>query len=83
MCKWRSGYVTRNDKNISGTWRSETVANRRNFKLDVSDNHLVFTQDEEFSSPSAAAAVVHGGHANGLTAWKNKEGKTLTEIEST
>lgn len=51
--------------------------------LFVSEDHLVFTHDEEFSSPSAAAAVVHGGHANGLTAWKNKEGKTLKEIEST
>jgi hypothetical protein len=46
-------------------------------------DHLVFTRDEEFSSPSAAAAVVHGGHANGLIAWKNKDGKTLKEIEAT
>jgi len=36
----------------------------------------------EFSSPSAAAAVIHGGHANGLTVWKNKDGKTLKELES-
>jgi hypothetical protein len=51
--------------------------------LSVSKDHLAFTRDEEFSSPSAAAAVVHGGHANGLTAWKNKQGRTLKEIEST
>jgi len=44
--------------------------------------HFLFTRDEEFSSPSAAAAVIHGGHANGLIAWKNKNGKTLKEIES-
>jgi len=50
--------------------------------LSVSADHLVFNRDEEFSSPSAAAAVIHGGHANGLTAWKNKNGKTLKEIES-
>jgi len=50
--------------------------------LSVSEDHLVFTRDEEFSSPSAAAAVVHGGHANGLIAWKNKDGRTLKEIES-
>jgi len=50
--------------------------------LSFSEDHLVFTRDEEFSSPSAAAAVVHGGHANGLIAWKNKEGRTLKEIES-
>ncbi len=45
-------------------------------------NHLVFTKDVEFSSPSAAAAVIHGGHANGLTSWKNKAGKTLKQLES-
>jgi hypothetical protein len=41
----------------------------------------VFTQDAEFSSPSAAAAVVHGGGANGLTAWRDAAGKTLKELE--
>lgn len=45
-------------------------------------DHLLFSKDVEFSSPSAAAAVIHGGHANGLTAWKNKDGKTLKELES-
>lgn len=50
--------------------------------LSVKPDFLEFTQDEEFSSPSAAAAVIHGGHANGLTAWKNGIGKTLKEIES-
>jgi hypothetical protein len=50
--------------------------------LSVHEDFLKFTRDEEFSSPSAAAAVIHGGHANGLIAWKNKEGKTLKEIES-
>lgn len=45
-------------------------------------DHLLFTKDAEFSSPSAAAAVVHGGHANGLIVWKNGKGKTLKEIES-
>jgi len=51
--------------------------------LSAFENHLLFTRDEEFSSPSAAAAVVHGGHANGLIAWKNKDGRTLKEIETT
>lgn len=46
------------------------------------DDHLVFTEDAEFSSPSAAASIVHGGHANGLLAWKNDKGKTLKEIEA-
>ena len=42
----------------------------------------VFAKDTEFSSPSAAAAVVHGGSANGLTAWVNASGKSLKELES-
>ena len=43
---------------------------------------LLFSRNVEFASPSAAAAVVHGGHANGLTAWKTTDGTTLKEIES-
>ena len=35
-------------------------------------DHLVFTRDTEFTSPSGAASVVHGGGANGLTAWKRE-----------
>ena len=45
-------------------------------------DHFEFSKDLEFSSPSAAAAIVHGGHVNGLTQWKNAEGKTLVEIEN-
>ncbi len=50
--------------------------------MEPQGDRLVFTKDMEFSSPSAAAAVVHGGHANGLTAWKSETGKTLKEIEA-
>lgn len=48
-----------------------------------SDGLYLFTKDAEFSSPSAAAAVIHGGGANGLTAWKDSGGKTLKELEET
>ena len=47
------------------------------------DGAYVFTKDVEFTSPSAAAAVIHGGSANGLTAWKDRNGKSLKEIEET
>jgi hypothetical protein len=49
--------------------------------LSENDDRLVFAKDTEFASPSAAAAVIHGGHANGLTAWKDASGKTLKELE--
>ena len=42
---------------------------------------LVFTRDSEFSSPSAAAVVVHGGSANGLTGWKTKDGRLLKQLD--
>ena len=42
---------------------------------------LTFTKDVEFGSPSAAAAVIHGGGANGLTAWKDANGKSLKDLE--
>lgn len=50
--------------------------------LVAKENHMLFTQDVEFSSPSAAAAVIHGGQANGLTAWKNSENQSLKELEA-
>ena len=63
-----------------------TLASRRRLIDDgalVEDgDHLKFTRDSEFSSPSAAATVVHGGSANGLLAWKSKSGKTLKELEA-
>ena len=50
-------------------------------KLIEKDGLLVFTEDIEFSSPSAAAAVIHGGSANGLTAWVTPDGKQLKAID--
>lgn len=50
--------------------------------LEIKGDTLIFSRNAEFTSPSAAAAVIHGGHANGLIAWKDKNGKTLKEIES-
>lgn len=35
-----------------------------------SDGTRVFNEDQSFSSPSAAAAVVSGRSANGRTSWK-------------
>lgn len=50
--------------------------------LKPDEGHLVFAKNHEFSSPSAAAAVIHGGTANGRTAWKDASGKTLKQLES-
>jgi hypothetical protein len=42
---------------------------------------MVFTKDAEFSSPSAAAVVIHGGSANGLIAWKTEGGQSLKQLD--
>ncbi len=49
--------------------------------LEQKDKWFEFVRDKEFTSPSAAAAVIHGGSANGLISWKTADGKTLKELE--
>lgn len=45
------------------------------------DGFLAFTKDAEFSSPSSAATVIHGGSANGLIVWKSRDGKSLKQLD--
>ena len=63
------------------------VVNAREFLVQdgvlvVEKDRMVFAKNHEFSSPSAAAAVVCGGTANGRTAWRDSSGKSLKELES-
>jgi hypothetical protein len=60
--------------NLRAALRSDGVVEAKN-------DRLVFLADHEFSSPSAAAAVIHGGQANGLTAWKDSKGVSLKQKE--
>lgn len=60
--------------NLRATLRNEG-------KLKVQGNRLVFLADHEFSSPSAAAGVIHGGQANGLIAWRDSKGVSLKQKE--
>lgn len=50
--------------------------------LKAKGDHLIFEEDVEFNSPSAAASVIHGGSANGLIAWKDARGRSLKEMEA-
>ncbi len=45
-------------------------------------DYYEFPEDYIFSSPSTAAVMVMGRNANGLTEWKQKNGKTLKEFET-
>ncbi len=55
---------------------------KENGSLVEKSGFLEFTKDVEFGSSSTAAAVVQGGTAQGPALWKNKEGKSLKELES-
>ena len=73
-----------NERSSAQKWPS--VMNQRNKLIEekvlVQEGSVyVFKKDTEFSSPSAAAATIHGGSANGLTAWTNQSGKSLKEME--
>ena len=50
--------------------------------LQVNGDHLVFSKDIEFGSPSTAGSIVRGGNTNGLLHWKNSMGVKLKELES-
>jgi hypothetical protein len=58
--------------------RKELIANGT---LVQKDGFYEFTKDTEFSSPSAAPAVIEGGSANGLIEWRTKDGKVLKELD--
>jgi len=73
------------DERASASKYPNAVAPRRRLielkKLVAREDHLAFVQDVEFASPSAAAAAIHGGSANGLTAWRTEDGRSLKELE--
>lgn len=46
------------------------------------DKNGILQEDILFRSPSYAAGFVIGGHVNGLTEWKTKDGVSLKDIEN-
>ena len=60
------------------TLRNQLIANSTLVKK---DGFYEFTKDTEFSSPSAAAAVIEGGSANGLIEWRTEDGRVLKELD--
>jgi Domain of unknown function (DUF4357) len=60
------------------TLRNQLIANGT---LVEKNSFYEFTKDAEFSSPSAAAAVIEGGSANGLIEWRTEDGRVLKELD--
>lgn len=84
------GFVVLKDSEIANSFTNSFPQNWEKFRQSLIDdeivvqlnNKLVFKEDYLFSSPSAAAAVVMGRSANGLTEWKLKDGRILKTVES-
>lgn len=72
-------------KDYADSFRSTQVALRQrllNDKIIIEENNkLKFVQDYIFPSPSAASDIIKGNSSNGWIEWKNKDGKTLDEVE--
>lgn len=54
---------------------------QRNGVLVAAGDHLEFTQDYVFGSPSTAASVCMARNANGRVEWKDAQGRSLREIQ--
>jgi hypothetical protein len=50
--------------------------------LRKTERALIFERDVEFTSPSSAAAVIHGGNTNGLLVWRDSIGRSLKDLEA-
>ena len=50
--------------------------------LSPDGDHLLFTQDYRFASPSTAAGVMVGSAANGRVAWKSVGRQDAKEIQN-
>ena len=58
----------------------DTLKSEKVIIFDI-NNQLYFSRNYLFNSVSAAAAVILGYSVNGRNVWKNKEGKSIKEIE--
>lgn len=77
-----SGVSEKQSKNYGyKTLREELVHDGTIQKNQSGD--LVFVKKHLFQSPSSAAAVIVGYSINGRRTWKDKNGRTLSEIEKT
>jgi len=65
-----SGYIALREKLI------------QNNKLKLKDDKYIFQENVLITTASPAAAIVLGYNTNGLNSWKDKNGKSLKEIEN-
>ena len=84
------GFVVFKNSKAAGSTVTSMTQNFINFRQKLIDEgvlikkgeFLEFPEDYIFSSPSTAACIVLGRNANGLTEWKQKDGRTMKEFET-
>lgn len=84
-----NGILVEEGSELNETETNSLSGNYSNLRKTLHDKGIVkktgsmirFLEDFEFSSPSQAAAIILGYSINGRTAWKNKKGESLKEIE--
>ena len=81
------GIVVKSGSDISKTSAPALSGNYNLLRQTLAEQKVVdfttgkFLVNYEFSSPSAAGAVVLGYNVNGRDAWKTKDGKTINQLE--
>ena len=73
-------------KEITLSWKKRWINEKREDLINKwiireEGNEIVFLKDYLFTSPSTWATFIAGNPLNGRIIWKNKNGKTLDEIE--
>lgn len=84
------GFVVLKDSEIANSITNSFPKNWKSLRENLIEDQtvqqfgekLVFSKDCLFSSPSAAAAIVMGRSANGLTEWKLVNGRILKSVET-
>jgi hypothetical protein len=84
------GFLVFKNSKASSTIVNSMSPNFITFRQKLIDDRILvykgeyyeFSDDYIFNSPSTAAIMIMGRNANGLTEWKNKEGKTLKDYET-
>ena len=71
VAKWEMGIKT----------LKETLIKKGVLSLNQENNQYVFMQDYVFSSPSSSAGMILGRPSNGRIEWKDKNKKTLKELQ--
>lgn len=84
-----SGFVVTKGSEVSFETKDSISSAYKNLRLSLLEKEIIkdvgnkytFDKDYEFSSPSAAAAVIVGYSINGRITWKDEKGKTLKQFE--